>query len=194
MNIWVTRHGQTNLNKHKLMQGLTDDPLNARGIEQAKSVREAIGDVHFDAVYASPLDRAITTASIVADIPKSDVIIDNRIIEVDFGKYEQIPYAKLGLAMTAYWAWPEIVPAPKTVENIASMVARSSDFMRELESHDYENVLVACHGGIIRAICGYLEDTRSGVKWRPKPKNCEVRIYESINGKHRFIRNFEADL
>lgn len=192
MNIWVTRHGQTNLNKQKLMQGLTDEPLNERGIEQARSVREAIGDVHFDAVYASPLDRAITTASIVADIPKSEVIIDNRIIEVDFGKYEQIPYAKLGLAMTAYWAWPEIMPAPKTVENIASMVARSSDFMRELETHDYENVLVACHGGIIRAICGYLEDTRSGVKWRPKPKNCEVRIYESVGGKHRFLRSLEA--
>ena len=192
MNIWVTRHGQTNLNKQKLMQGLTDEPLNERGIEQAKSVREAIGDVHFDAVYASPLDRAITTASIVADIPKDDVIIDDRIIEVDFGKYEQIPYAKLGLAMTAYWAWPEIMPAPKTVENIASMVERSSNFMRELETHDYENVLVACHGGIIRAICGYLEDTRSGVKWRPKPKNCEVRIYESVGGKHRFLRSLEA--
>ena len=55
MKIWVTRHGQTNYNKKKLMQGLTDEPLNDIGIEQAKQARHHIGDVRFDAVYSSPL-------------------------------------------------------------------------------------------------------------------------------------------
>ena len=50
MKIWLTRHGQTNLNKKRLMQGLTDEPLNETGIAQAKAARERIGDVHFDAV------------------------------------------------------------------------------------------------------------------------------------------------
>lgn len=36
MKIWITRHGQTALNKQKLMQGLTDEPLNETGIQQAK--------------------------------------------------------------------------------------------------------------------------------------------------------------
>ena len=57
-----------------------------------------------------------------------------------------------------------------------------------LEKKDYENVLVACHGGIIRALCGYLEDQKNGIKWRPKPHNCEIRIYESVNGSHRRIK------
>ena len=54
MKIWITRHGQTALNKQKLMQGLTDEPLNETGIQQAKEARKKIGDIHFDAVYASP--------------------------------------------------------------------------------------------------------------------------------------------
>lgn len=170
------------------MQGLTDEPLNETGIAQAKAARETINDVTFDAVYASPLDRAITTASIIGNVPKEEVIIDPRIIEADFGKYEQSKYWLMGPFMTAYWALPEVFPAPKTVETIASLVKRSSDFLKELEQKDYENVLVTCHGGIIRALCGYLEDQKNGIVWRPKPHNCEIRIYESVNGKHRRLQ------
>jgi len=97
----------------------------------------------------------------------------------------------MGVRMSLYWALPEIFPAPSTVEKIPSMVSRSESFLSELESKGYENVLVVCHGGIIRAICGYLEDRRNKIKWRPKPKNCEIRVYESINGKHNFITSIE---
>lgn len=188
MKIWLTRHGQTNLNKKKLMQGLTNEPLNETGIQQAKLAREKIGNVHFDAVYASPLDRAITTASIIGDVPKENVIIDKRIIECNFGKYELRSYYCLGLKMNLYWLLPEVFPAPKTVETIHSMVNRSSSFLKELEDKGYENVLVACHGGIIRPLCGYLEDKENGIVWRPKPKNCEIRVYESKNGKHTVVK------
>lgn len=187
MKIWITRHGQTELNKKKVMQGHTDEPLNETGILQAKEARKLIGDVVFDAVYSSPLDRAVTTASIIGNVPKDKVITDDRIIEVSFGRYEMRSYYRLGLAMTMYWAFPEIFPAPKTVEPISSMVARSKAFLQEIEALPHENVLIACHGGIIRSLCGYLSDKKNGIEWRPKPHNCEIRIYESLNGKHRFI-------
>lgn len=193
MKIYVTRHGQTKYNKGSLMQGLTDEPLNDVGRAQAREAAKKVAHVHFDAVYASPLDRAQETASIVGGVPKENIIIDPRIIEVDFGKYELKSYYRLGLFMWAYWLLPEVFPAPKTVEPIASMVSRTRAFLQELESKDYENVLVVCHGGIIRAICGYLEDRPGGIRWRPKPRNCEIRVYESINGTHRFIESITND-
>ncbi len=179
MRLWITRHGQTNLNKAHLMQGRIDEPLNEVGIQQARAAREKIGNVHFDAVYASPLDRAIMTASIIGNVPKEKVLIDSRIIETDFGTYEKRPYGALGLRMSLFWALPEVFPAPKSVETIRSMVERSSDFLKEVESKDYENVLIVCHGGIIRALCGYLENKKNGIAWRPKPNNCEIRVYEN---------------
>ena len=188
MRIYLTRHGQTRYNKQKLMQGLTDEPLNEKGIEQAKEARKTISDITFDAVYASPLDRAITTASIIGNIDKKDVMIDPRLIEVDFGKYELHKYYLLGLKMTLYWALPEIFPAPDSVETISSMVKRSSEFLKELEQKDYDTVLIACHGGIIRALRGYLDDKPNGITWRPKPENCQIFIYDSINGKHTKIQ------
>ena len=150
MKIWITRHGQTALNKQKLMQGLTDEPLNETGIQQAKEAKKKIGDIHFDAVYASPLQRAIQTASIIGNVDQKDVKIDSRII----------------------------------------MVKRSQSFLKELEKKNYENVLIVCHGGIIRSLCGYLEDRKNGIKWRPKPNNCEIRVYESNHGKHTFIETY----
>lgn len=177
MEIWVTRHGQTDLNKAKLMQGRVDEKLNETGRTQAKSARESIGNIKFDAVYSSPLDRAIETASIIGNVSRDEIKIDERIIEADFGKYEKCHYYRMGIAMTIFWALPEVFPAPKGVESIKSMVRRSSDFISDLKKEDYERVLIVCHGGIIRAICGCLENRKNGIKWRPKPKNCEIRKY-----------------
>lgn len=188
MRIWLARHGETYLNKNKRMQGRSDVPLNETGRWQAGVVRKAIareyGEVTFDAVFASPLDRAIETASIISGFSRDEIQIDDRIMETDFGKYEQRPYTKMGAAMTLYWALPEVFPAPDTVESIASMRERSQSFVMDLKDlcreKNYENVLVTCHGGIIRALSGCLAERRNGLMWRPKPKNCEVRIFDSF--------------
>ena len=191
MKIWVTRHGQTNLNLKKLMQGLTDEPLNENGLGQAQAARKRIGEVHFDAVFASPLDRAIVTGSVIGGVTKEQVIIDPRIIETDFGKYEQRPYSAMGPFMGLYWALPEVFPAPKGVETISSMKARAASFLKEVEkrglAEGWEQVLIACHGGIMRVLSGYLEGRKNGLLWRPKPHNCEIRVYERI-GQAKFVR------
>ena len=196
MKIWLTRHGQTRLNKMRLMQGRTDEPLNETGKAQAGAMREQLlrlhPDITFDAVYASPLNRAVMTGSIIGGVPCNQVIRDERIIETDFGRYEKKKYYLLGPAMSLYWALPEVFPAPGSVESISSMVARSHAFLKELESMDYENVLVACHGGILRALYGYMEDRPMGIRWRPKPHNCCMRVYESKEGRHRFVEELKV--
>ena len=170
MKIWITRHGQTKYNKMKLMQGRTDEPLNETGIAQAKAARERIGDVHFDAVYASPLDRAIVTGAIIGGVSRDEVIIDERIIETDFGKYELHKYSGLGPRMSLYWALPEVFPAPPTVETVASMVQRSREFPENL--WDYR-LVIHCGGCMLngremqsrmnRAVSGGLPFTNYGI-------------------------------
>lgn len=189
MKIWIARHGQTDLNKEKRMQGRTDCPLNDKGIEQARQSRKNIGDVYFDAVYASPLQRAKQTGAIIGGVDISEVIVDPRIIETDFGVYEKCRYYAMGLPMVFYWTMPRIFPAPPSVETIASMKERAASFLGELETKDYENVLVACHGGIMRALCGYLDDAPDGLHWE-RMKNCEIRVYEYKDGKHSFLKSF----
>ena len=66
------------------------------------------------------------------------------------------------------------------------MKERAASFLQELETHDYENVLVACHGGIMRALCGYLDEAPDGLRWA-RAKNCEIRVYEYKDG-HNILR------
>ena len=191
MKIYVTRHGQTDYNKKRMMQGRSDIPLNEVGIAQATARRKMLGDIKFDAVYSSPLIRAVKTAQIIGNVSEEEIIKDERIIEANFGKYELMNYYGTGIPMMLYWSFPELFKAPKGVETIQEMIDRTSSFLRELEQKDYENVLVACHGGIIRPIRGYLENKKSGIIWRPRPKNCEIFVYECIDGKHRLVEDIQ---
>ena len=191
MKIYLTRHGQTDYNKKRMMQGRSDIPLNEVGIAQARAKREKLGDIKFDAVYSSPLIRAVKTAEIIGNVSEAEIIKDERIIEANFGKYELMNYYGTGLPMMLYWSFPEVFKAPEGVETIQEMIDRTSSFLRELEQKDYENVLVACHGGIIRPIRGYLEDKKNGIIWRPRPKNCETFVYESIGGTHRLLEDIQ---
>ena len=169
------------------MQGRIDIPLNDTGIAQAKAAREKIGDIKFDAVYASPLRRAVKTAEIIGGVSEDEIIKDERITETDFGPYDQKSYYGMGIAMSLYWTVPELFPAPKDVETTDQMISRTRSFLKELETKDYENVLIACHGGIIRFIRGYLEGAKEGYIWRPRPKNCEIRVYESVAGEYILV-------
>ncbi len=89
MRIWLTRHGQTDWNKERKMQGRTDIPLNGTGIAQAREMRTKLTDAYpgltFDAVYASPLGRAVTTAEIIGDVPEDSIVTDERLTEASFG-------------------------------------------------------------------------------------------------------------
>ena len=177
MNIYITRHGQTDLNKAHLMQGRTDAPLNERGKQQAAEAAEQLKGIRFDAVYASPLQRAVDTAHIMTGVPKDQIITDERIIEVDFGRYEKRKYTALGLRMWSFWLLPTIFSEPDTVESIAHMKKRAHSFLNDLSKNDYQNVLISCHGGIMRVLCGILDHRKNELMWNPKPKNCEIRKF-----------------
>src|SRR5690606_41429550 len=66
--------------------GRTDVVLTDKGIEQANVVKNQLKDIEFDAIYSSPLIRAANTAEIASNGKK--VTQDERLIEVDFGKWE----------------------------------------------------------------------------------------------------------
>ena len=97
----------------------------------------------------------------------------------------------MGPAMSLYWLAPELFPAPTSVETVASMVQRSRSFLADLKDMPYDNILVVCHGGIIRALRGCLEGRRNGIRWRPRPKNCEISVYESVPGGFRLAEKSE---
>lgn len=68
MNIYIVRHGETDWNVQLKLQGRSDIPLNATGIEQAEQTGENLkkAGISFDKVYSSPLQRAVKTAELIS--------------------------------------------------------------------------------------------------------------------------------
>lgn len=85
MKLYMIRHGQTEWNKEKRLQGRADIPLNAYGIQLAEETRDGLLGVRFDIAFTSPLKRAKKTAQILLEGQEVKLIEDERIIEIGFG-------------------------------------------------------------------------------------------------------------
>jgi probable phosphoglycerate mutase len=89
---YFLRHGETDWNKLKLMQGQTDTPLNTTGIFQAEAAARVLGKRKIATIVTSPLRRAKHTAEIVAkQLPDAKIITHDGLKESHFGSYEGHP-------------------------------------------------------------------------------------------------------
>src|SRR5690606_10907779 len=88
---YFLRHGETDWNRRRIMQGHTDTPLNACGVEQAKSIARDIADLEIATICCSPLLRARQTAAEVNAPLNRPVVIIDALKECAFGVYEGEP-------------------------------------------------------------------------------------------------------
>ena len=95
MYLYIMRHGETEDNTKRILQGQKNNPLNNQGKKQALEAREQLKDIVFDKIYVSPLIRAIETAELVTGRKKEEFIVENRIIEIGFGALEGTPSDKM---------------------------------------------------------------------------------------------------
>lgn len=150
MKLFVIRHGQTEWNVLKKMQGLADIPLNNKGIEQANEVKKKINELDIDIIYCSPLIRAKQTAEIINTDKRLDIIIDDKIKERDYGEFEGIN--KKTFNYNDFWAYKKNIKYKKA-ENIQDFFERVNTFIEELRNnYSNKNVLVVTHAGVLKAI------------------------------------------
>jgi broad specificity phosphatase PhoE len=88
MHLLLLRHGETDWNNERRIQGNTDTPLNANGIAQARQLATRIAGEKIDALYASPLARARVTAEIIAQHTGVAPVFDDRLKEKGLGDLE----------------------------------------------------------------------------------------------------------
>ena len=86
--ILLARHGETDWNSGRRVQGHTDIPLNAAGVEQARALAEQLAGEPLTAVFSSDLSRALDTARAVAAVHGLEVTVDPRLREKNFGTWE----------------------------------------------------------------------------------------------------------
>ena len=143
----LARHGETDWNLGRRVQGHTDIPLNAAGLAQATALADLLAHEPLTGVFSSDLSRALTTATAVAERHGLEVTVDARLREKNFGTWEGLTDVEIAerfpAAQRGQWGDGE------TTEEVAVRVMGVLDSIREL--HPQGSVLVVSHGGPLRA-------------------------------------------
>ncbi|MBI2359704.1 MAG: histidine phosphatase family protein [Deltaproteobacteria bacterium] len=157
--LFLLRHGETTWNKNGRVMGRLEVPLNRRGIVQAKHIAKILSRVKIDAVYASPLKRALQTAKIVTRSIKAPLNIEPQLTEVGFGRWEGRNFDQLARDKT----YNRFIESPMTAklpggETMRGVQRRGLEALRRaIRKHPQGRLLFVTHGDVIRAIlCHYL--------------------------------------
>ena len=192
MKIYMIRHGETDWNKARRLQGQVDIPLNEFGRKLARETAPILSRVPFDVVYTSPLKRAKETAEIVIGGRDVQIIEEPRIMEMGFGEYEGLCCKGEGFNIPDpqfqnFFLAPEKYHPPKGGESFEQLSERLNDFLQELyHNSELENktILLSTHGAALCGILRLMKNAPMKQYWgRGVHKNCAVSIAEEFDGK-----------
>nr|WP_221234138.1 histidine phosphatase family protein [Terrimesophilobacter mesophilus] len=145
--LYLVRHGETEWNRRHRIQGSTDIPLNATGREQAAHTGHVLARRQWDAIYSSPLSRALETAMIIAPLvglePPQTVAA---LVERNYGEAEGLTDREVRLR------YPGATPVPGR-ESREEVAARVVPALIELAADGTDRrIIVATHGAVIRTV------------------------------------------
>ena len=162
-SIIFLRHGQAKNNIERILTGRTPGvPLTEEGINQAEKAAKFLEHMNISAIYSSPIERARHTAEIVGKHNSLDVTIDDRLIELDMGKFTGVPYDKIftshgNVFMKFYNGELEI--AHNGVETFSEVKKRVLGIVDHvIENHPDENVVLVTHMDPIKAMLSTVVD------------------------------------
>lgn len=151
-DLYLVRHGQTELNVQNILQGRQDSPLTARGREQALATRTAFAarGVAFDHVYSSPLGRARRTAELIVGEGRSIALVDD-LREWHLGSLEGTSNRKM--PPQPWGDYPVAFGGESESELRARMVAALSRIMARSQ---HNCVLAVSHGSACQEFLEYV--------------------------------------
>lgn len=177
MKIYVVRHGQTDYNINGLFQGRKDIPLNSVGIKQAEETAQKFKNIPVDIILVSPLTRAKETAKYISNVTGVKPIIEQDLIERNFGDMEGKPNREdCNIKMLLDYEKNYNIC---NVEPIQSLFKRVSDCLDKIiDKYMGKNVVLVTHGGVAQAIDIYFHGFPENKDLQSIAlKNCEVREY-----------------
>ncbi len=192
MKIYLFRHGETDWNKERRLQGQSDIPLNDYGRALAEETAAALSGISFDKAFCSPLRRAAETAEIIAGKSSHSLfpIADERLMEIHFGQYEGHTFDDMkqkdpSHPLHNFFCRPDCYIPPAGAESIQETCSRAQSFLRErilpLEGL-CDNVLLVAHGAFNRCMLSVVGNIPLERFWQISLPNCAASILSLEGG------------
>lgn len=158
-NLYFVRHGQTEWNAIRRMQGQWNSDLSELGKQHADVNGKLLATLSIDAMFVSPLDRTRQTAEIINQYLQLEPTFDDRIKEWHCGDWSGEMYAEIPNKWPEEWKSLEadrFYFRPPNGENYEDMFTRSAPFVEELLSTEFNNIAIVSHGMIGKVMFSYL--------------------------------------
>lgn len=190
MRLYIVRHGETDWNKTRRIQGQVDIPLNEFGKHLAIETGKGLLDVKFEICISSPLGRAVETAKLILGSRPVPIVTDERITEMAFGIWEGGCCSKDGWNLPQefrdFFEAPERYKAPEGGEDFYMVRNRLEDFLKELyqkEGWQDKNILITTHGAALCGMLNVIKNKSVSEYWgKGVHKNCAVTEVEVAGG------------
>lgn len=190
MRLYIVRHGETDWNKTRRIQGQVDIPLNEFGKHLAIETGKGLLDVKFEICISSPLGRAVETAKLILGSRPVPIVTDERITEMAFGIWEGGCCSKDGWNLPQefrdFFEAPERYKAPEGGEDFYMVRNRLEDFLKELyqkEGWQDKNILITTHGAALCGMLNVIKNKPVSEYWgKGVHKNCAVTEVEVAGG------------
>jgi len=159
------RHAQAENNAKRILAGRTEGVhLTKTGIEQAELIAKYLKPLDISAIYSSPIERASHTAEIVAKNNSLDHNLDDRLTEIEMGKFTRMNYddmfAKYGNVFLKFYENDPII-AECEVETFAEVQKRVIDMVGHIvKKHKNQNVVLVTHMDPIKSMLSTIMDLK----------------------------------
>ena len=153
MKVMLIRHGQTDWNKKKLVQGWSDIELNEEGINETKRFSKSIEKNYWDYVISSDLSRARETATIISKHLNIPLLITDKLRERNYGVYEGFDIEYLTYKQTHINIMSEFPEG----ESYKFFYKRINFFWNRLiQEYSDKNLIIITHKGVLHIICNII--------------------------------------
>ena len=156
--ILLVRHGTTTFNETDHLQGRIDNPLNQKGRDEAERLASRLKCENLDAIFSSPLQRAVETATIVNRFHNLPLTLVPEFSEINLGEWEGLNYSGVRAQFPEIhqrWISDADFPIPGG-ESFSSVCARTRTGLERILRDSRKNILITGHASVNRAILGNL--------------------------------------
>jgi len=184
--IILARHGETEWNVAEVFRGRIDVGLNETGIKQAGLLAEYLGALKIEAVYSSPLARALKTAGMVADHHRLEVKIAAGLIDFDYGEWQGLSQQEVkDKYEELYSEWlknPHQVrmPGGETLEDVRK---RAVDVLDTVVAEYRGGVVLVSHRVVNKVLICALLGLDNSHFWNVKQDTCGITTFAYGDGR-----------
>ena len=190
--ILLVRHGETEWNADQIFRGRADINLNEKGFVQAKLLGEYLRNSRMEAVYSSPLQRAVLTAETIARPHSLGVRTEPALVDLDYGEWQGMPLTEVKkIYKGLYIKWekaPESVKFPGG-ESLDDVKNRAVVAVNKIVKKHKGSVVLVSHRVVNKVlICSMLELDNSHF-WKIRQDTCGITSFSYEKGRFVLVKH-----